>query len=90
MNPLHHWRRARRRRPLPYHFCSRLRCLTLEDRTVPASFQGLGFLPGGTQSYPTGISADGSVVVGSCPTAFGTRAFRWTTGTGMVDLGMLP
>ncbi|MCA2692911.1 MULTISPECIES: PEP-CTERM sorting domain-containing protein [unclassified Microcystis] len=54
-----------------------------------ASFQGLGFSPGGdpatTFSRAFGVSADGSVVVGI---SFG-GAFRWTQATGMVGLGDL-
>jgi probable HAF family extracellular repeat protein len=52
-----------------------------------ASFQGLGFLPGGSSffSVANGVSADGSVVVGR---SFG-EAFRWTQATGMVGLGDL-
>jgi len=59
---------------------------------------GLGHLPGATSfgsyhSHATGVSSDGSVIVGlstssaSGPTDF--EAFRWTTG-GMVGLGDLP
>jgi len=54
-------------------------------------FMGLGDLPGGTvYSYPVGISADGSTVVGYSYSASGTEAFRWTSGGGMVGLGDLP
>jgi probable HAF family extracellular repeat protein len=42
----------------------------------------------------TGISADGSVIVGTAENIIGQtytmRAFRWTSATGMVDLGALP
>ncbi|MFN9735084.1 MAG: HAF repeat/PEP-CTERM domain-containing protein, partial [Microcystis sp.] len=56
-----------------------------------ASFQGLGDLPGGGfNSRATGVSADGSVVVGRGFSANGGQAFRWTQGTGMVGLGDLP
>ena len=56
-----------------------------------ASFQGLGYLPGGSaSSYASGVSADGSVVVGSSQSANGQEAFRWTQATGMVGLGDLP
>ena len=58
----------------------------LEDRTAPASFQGLGSI----KSQAFGVSADGSVVVGIAPTASGAQAFRWTAGGGMVGLGSLP
>jgi probable HAF family extracellular repeat protein len=44
----------------------------------------------GTQSFATAISADGLVVVGETFDAFGlNRAFRWTSSTGMQDLGTL-
>ncbi|MCL5281834.1 MAG: hypothetical protein M1376_18205 [Planctomycetes bacterium] len=57
----------------------------------PATFQGLGDLPGGYfDSYAAGISADGSVVVGSSSSAAGSEAFRWTQAGGMVGLGDLP
>jgi len=51
-----------------------------------ASFQGLGYLPGEIFSSSTGVSADGSVVVG-----LGIEvAFRWTDLGGMIGLGDLP
>lgn len=54
------------------------------------SFQGLGFLPGGySDSKPTDISSDGTVVVGQSQSSQGTQAFRWTKATGMVGLGDL-
>jgi probable HAF family extracellular repeat protein len=59
-----------------------------------ADFIPLGFLPGGGMpSDATGVSADGSVVVGSSKYAAGTNsfhAFRWTAAGGMVGLGFLP
>src|SRR5262249_49940447 len=67
--------------------CRRLRLEALEDRAVPASFQGLGFLPGYDSSNPAGISADGTVVVGINGSE---TPFRWTAGGGMVGLGSLP
>jgi len=51
-----------------------------------ASFTGLGFLPGGISSSAAGVSADGSVVVGSSD----NQAFRWTQSDGLVGLGFLP
>jgi probable HAF family extracellular repeat protein len=51
-----------------------------------ATFQGIGFLSGQTATLPQALSADGAVVVGQS----GSHAFRWTAGTGMIDLGMLP
>jgi probable HAF family extracellular repeat protein len=51
-------------------------------------FMGLGDLPGGTfYSSATGVSADGTVVVGTASAASGNQAFRWTLSSGMVGLG---
>jgi probable HAF family extracellular repeat protein len=51
--------------------------------------QDLGTL-GGDWSAATGVSADGSVVVGVAYNAAGQeRAFRWTAAGGMQDLGTL-
>jgi probable HAF family extracellular repeat protein len=47
-----------------------------------ASFRGLGFLGDGHYSSASGVSADGSVVVGNSG-----QAFRWTQLDGMVSLG---
>jgi probable HAF family extracellular repeat protein len=50
----------------------------------------LGQLPGGLESEALGVSADGTVVVGTAINADGfRRAFRWTAPTGMQDLGTL-
>ena len=56
------------------------------------SFQGLGFLPGGTESYAFAVSADGSVVVGqsNATNSLISDPFLWTQRGGMVDLGVLP
>lgn len=51
-----------------------------------ASFSGLGLLSGATASTAAGVSADGSVVVGSS----GNQAFRWTAAGGIQGLGFLP
>jgi len=57
---------------------------------------GIGQLPGANMSFASGVSADGSVVVGQ--SAFfnfsgggleWNRAFRWTEATGILDLGAL-
>ncbi len=45
---------------------------------------------GGFASYATGVSDDGSVVVGRSIGASGYEAFRWTQVGGMVGLGDLP
>lgn len=47
----------------------------------PASFQGLGDLPGGAEeSYAISVSADGSTVCGWSGAAGGTTAFIWSNG----------
>jgi uncharacterized protein with beta-barrel porin domain len=54
------------------------------------SFQGLGFIgtPGvSLSSSAAGISADGSVVVGTTGSGLAFQAYRWTAATGMVGLG---
>ena len=47
---------------------------------------GLNNLAGGEYALASGVSADGSVVVGMS----GSEAFRWTPSGGMVGLGDLP
>jgi len=52
----------------------------------------LGNLNGYSISIATGVSADGSVIVGWSGNAFGannSHAFRWTQATGMTSLGLL-
>lgn len=57
--------------------------------TAGGGMVGLGNLPGAILgSGATGVSADGSVVVGFGSS--GTEAFRWILATGMVGLGVLP
>src|SRR5262245_23843786 len=54
-------------------------------------FRPLGDLPEGRfSSRASGISADGSVIVGTATSAHGTEAFRWTAESGMLGLGDLP
>lgn len=55
-----------------------------------ATFEGLGFLTGGTSSKAWAVSADGSVVVGEAATSNTTQleAFRWTAATGIQSLGL--
>lgn len=71
--------------------------------TSGGGFQNLGSIPGGPNPSPgggaTGVSADGTIVVGSDSggaaggpffgTFFNAEAFRWTSGGGMVGLGFL-
>ncbi len=55
-----------------------------------ATFEGLGYVPGGSKSWAYGVSDDGTVVVGNAvnPLIPGTRAaFRWTQASGMTNLG---
>lgn len=54
--------------------------------TSQTGMQDLGALDGG-DSIAHGVSADGSVVVGTSDTQQGQRAFRWMAQTGMQDLG---
>ena len=53
-----------------------------------SGFEGLGILPGGGFSYAARIN-DLAQVAGFSDTDISTHAFRWTAGTGMVDLGAL-
>jgi probable HAF family extracellular repeat protein len=57
--------------------------------TPQNGLQDLGTMPGGTSSHATGVSADGSTVVGYGGTSgfTGIRAFHWTAASGMVSLG---
>ena len=53
------------------------------------SFQGIGFLPGGTSSSANGISGDGKIVIGSGNSTNGaSEALRWEAGVS-VGLGSL-
>ncbi len=65
-------------------------CLSLWGSPASAqfSFTGLGDLAGGDfYSVATGVSVDGSVVVGYSDSGSSYEAFRWTSGGGMVGLG---
>jgi probable HAF family extracellular repeat protein len=54
------------------------------------SFEAVGFLPGGWNSYALGVSADGLVVVGAASPTNDGQAFVWTRAEGMRSLGVLP
>ena len=60
-------------------------CVATHSANAAPHFQGLGYLPGGTEvsSRAFAVSADGSVVTGS---SGGGQAFRWTAETGMIPL----
>ena len=49
----------------------------------------LGVFSGGNSSFANAISADGSTVTGSSNGSVGNRAFRWTAGGGLQNLGIL-
>jgi hypothetical protein len=69
----------------------RLDVEALEDRTAPASFQGLGSLEAGGFSSAAAVSADGSVVVGWSSSELGQQAVRWEAEQGAMEpLGILP
>jgi probable HAF family extracellular repeat protein len=66
-------------------------CLSMTALTASAHgawFMGLGDLPGGDfKSSATGVSSDGSFVVGQSDSAYGGEdAFSWTRGGGMTRL----
>lgn len=65
--------------------------LTAPFARATPMFMGLGTVPGGNGSSAFAVSADGNTVVGRIESTQpnGLRAFRWTSGTGMVDLGDL-
>ena len=55
-----------------------------------ASFTGLGFLDTNNRySFATGVSVDGSVIVGRSRGSYWYETFRWTEETGMVGLAFL-
>lgn len=56
------------------------------DASSPAVSLNLGVLSGQNSSSGLAVSRDGFTVVG----ASGSRAYRWTSAGGMVDLGSLP
>ncbi|GIV05348.1 MAG: hypothetical protein KatS3mg016_0923 [Fimbriimonadales bacterium] len=62
--------------------------LTVTVITHAQSLTWLGVLPEAYESEAMGVSADGSVVVGTSRSS-APRAFRWTRNGGMQDLGTL-
>jgi uncharacterized membrane protein len=64
--------------------------LFVAQHACAAYFAPLGNLPNITGASPSGVSADGSVVVGTGGDYWWwgpSEAFRWTAGSGMVGLG---
>lgn len=47
----------------------------------------LGATPGGADAYAFALSGNGTTVVGVAQAGYPQRAFRWTSGTGVVDIG---
>ncbi|NLR75912.1 autotransporter domain-containing protein [Leeia aquatica] len=61
--------------------------------TSAGGMENLGSMFGGSATSVTGLSADGSVLVGTgqlAQNALSYRAYRWTRATGPQDLGTLP
>ncbi len=54
--------------------------------TMATGPQDLGTIPNATLSYGVGVSADGTTIVGTSEYPPGTRAFRWTAGSGIQQL----
>ncbi len=74
--------------------CSLLFVFLCSNFVYGTSFYLIPNLPGTRGGNPAAVSADGSVVVGSCgPMSSGDywqRAFRWSPSTGTQDLGTTP
>jgi probable HAF family extracellular repeat protein len=77
-------------RPLPAAVLGLALAANAVAQAPPVSFTLLGSLNGPNGfAIATGISDDGTTVVGSSsPPASRAHAFRWTAATGMVDLGV--
>ncbi len=58
-------------------------------RWTPGGVQFLTSSPPGLSMIAEGISADGQVLVGGVITPESTRAMRWSSATGMTNLGVL-
>src|SRR5262245_36142821 len=65
-----------------------LLCLAGGQELAWADFLPLGDLPGGLfLSRASGVSADGSIVVGESVSTSGFEAFRWTPGEDLLEFG---
>jgi probable HAF family extracellular repeat protein len=63
-------------------------CTANTIASAALTITNLGSLPGGIETTPSGVSADGTIVAGLAEASTGIlRAFRWTTSTGVQDLG---
>ena len=63
--------------------------LLADSATGQPTITNLGVFTGGNFSAANAISADGSTVTGNSNGDVGTRAFRWTDGGGLQNLGIL-
>ncbi len=74
--------------------CQGMVCLVLlsgVSRLDAVTFLPLGgLMANDIDSFALGVSNDGSTVVGESQSSFGPEAFRWTSATGMLGLGILP
>jgi probable HAF family extracellular repeat protein len=62
-------------------------CASSAANAAP-TITNLGYIPGGDNTFPLALSADGTTVVGQVTNSSGVaRAFRWTAGTGVQDIG---
>ncbi len=59
----------------------------VSHRAYAATFAGLGYLPGSSNSQAFAVSADGSIVVGHNFFSPGSQAFVWTANNGMEPIG---
>jgi probable HAF family extracellular repeat protein len=58
---------------------------------APATFTGLGILPGYASSEATAVAANGTIVAGTVATTAGNRqAFRWSAASGPTGIGFIP
>jgi hypothetical protein len=71
--------------------CAIYLCVLLVSGAHAAEFIPLGDLEGGGfGSSASGVSSDGSVVVGRANNSTDSEAYRWTAETGMVVLNWIP
>ena len=63
-------------------------CATTTITSAAPMITNIGSIPGGIETGPTRVSADGTIVVGDATSSTGVlRAFRWTASTGAQDFG---
>ena len=52
-------------------------------------WQPLTALSAGQSSYAAGVSDDGSIVAGAITSGSSSRGFRWSSVTGVIDIGSM-